>query len=88
MPFLAPLLGVRMRIAPPHGVQRFLVRAGSRAAGGAVRDLPISERTWVQEVVRDGRVLTPRGGLVLQPDDEVTLVLDVEDVPRLARLFA
>lgn len=87
MPFLAPLLGVRMRIAPPHGVQRFLVRAGSRAAGGAVRDLPISERTWVQEVVRDGRVLTPRGGLVLQPDDEVTLVLDVEDVPRLARLF-
>ena len=88
MPFVAPRLHVPMRAAPPHGIQRFEVAAGSRAAGEAVRGLPISERAWVHEVVRDGSVIDPRGGLVLEPGDEVAIVVDVEDVRRLARLFA
>jgi potassium/hydrogen antiporter len=87
MPFLAPLLGIPMRIAPPHSVQRFRVQPGSRASGVSIRDLPISERTWVQEVVRDGRALRARGGLVLEAGDDVALVVDVDDVPRLQRLF-
>jgi Trk K+ transport system NAD-binding subunit len=88
MPFLAPRLGVPMRAAPPGGTQRFRVAEGSRAAGEPVRTLPLSERTWVQEVRRDGAPLGPRGSLVLEPGDEVTLVLDVEDARRIERLFA
>jgi len=88
MPYLAPRLGVPMRVAVRHGVQRFRVAAGARAAGERVRALPISERTWVQEVVRDGAVLEAHGGLVLEPGDEVALILDVEDARRLERLFS
>jgi cell volume regulation protein A len=88
MPFVAPRLRVPMRVAPRHGVQRFVVAAGSRAAGEPLRALPLSERTWVEEVVRDGRVMAPNDGLVLAAGDEVTLVLDVEDTRKLERLFS
>jgi cell volume regulation protein A len=88
MPFLAPRLGVPMRAAPPHGIQRFRVAEGSRAAGESVRTLPVSDRTWVQEVLRAGAAVPPRGGLVLEPGDEVALVLDAEDAQRIERLFA
>lgn len=87
IPFVAPRLGVPMRIADPGGVVRFLVTAGSHASGQALRDLPLSERTWVQEVVRSKKRVPVRGSTVLQPGDEVELVLDVGDVGRLARLF-
>jgi cell volume regulation protein A len=88
MPFLASRLRVPMRVAPPHGVQRFVVSPGSRAAGETIRTLPMSERAWVQGVVRDGAALPPSGPLVLEPGDEVALVLDVEDARRLERLFS
>ncbi len=88
MPFLAPRLGVPMRVAEPHGVRRFVVAPGSRVAGEAVRSLPVGERTWIEGVLRDGRAVPVRGSLVLQPGDEVSLILDLEDAARLERIFA
>ena len=87
MPFVAPLLGIPMRAAPSHGVQRLKVAADSRVAGQSIRSLPLSEHTWVHEVLRSGSVLDPSGALVLQPGDEVALILDVEDARSLERLF-
>jgi len=88
MPFLAPRLRIPMRSAPMRGIQRFVVQVGSRAAGESLRAIPISERAWVQEVVRDGLVLQPHGGFVLEPGDEVALVLEVDDARRLERIFS
>lgn len=88
MPFLAPVLGVPMRVAPLRGIHRIQVAAGSRAEGELLRSLPVSERSWVQEVVRDGRTLQPSGSLALEAGDEVALIVDVEDAPRLDRLFS
>jgi len=87
IPFIAPRLGVPMRIAEPRGIQRCTVAPGSRAAGEAIRDLPLGERTWIDAVVRDGAFLPPHGGLVLEPGDEVALITDVEDAVRLTRIF-
>lgn len=87
IPFLAPRLRVPMRVAQPRGVQRCTVHPGSRAAGEPIRNLPLSERTWIDAVVRDGRPLRVRGDLVLEPGDEVAIVADVEDAVRLARIF-
>ena len=88
IPLVAPRLGVPMRTAEPEGVHRVIVVRGSRAAGQAIRDLPLSERTLVQAVIREREPVRARGGTVLQPGDEVDLLLDVSDVERLDRVFS
>jgi cell volume regulation protein A len=88
VPIVAPLLRVPMRRREPRGLHRFVVAAGSRAAGQAIRELPLGERTWIQEVVRDGRTLDPRGSVLLEPGDEVlTIVSDAGDAAGVGRIF-
>jgi cell volume regulation protein A len=87
MPFVAPVFGVHMREASLRGIHRVRVASGSRADGELLRSLPVSERSWVWEVVRDGEMLTPSGSLALEAGDEVALIVDVDDAPRLDRLF-
>jgi potassium/hydrogen antiporter len=89
VPFVAPLLRVPMRQRGPRGLQRFVVAYGSRAAGHAIRELPLGERTWIQEVVRDGSTVVPRGSVVLRPGDEVVAVVsDAGDAAGVGRIFA
>ena len=89
VPFVAPLLRVPMRQREPRGLQRFVVADGSRAAGHPIRELPLGERTWIQEVVRDGLTLEARGSVVLEPGDEVlTVVSDAGDAAGVGRIFA
>jgi cell volume regulation protein A len=88
VPFVAPLLRVPMRLREPRGLQRFVVGEDSRAAGRAVRDLPLGERTWVQEIVRDGEQLDARGRVVLVPGDEVVAVVsEAGDAASVRRIF-
>jgi cell volume regulation protein A len=88
VPLVAPLLSVPMRLREPRGLQRFVVSPGSRAAGRAIRDLPLGERTWVQEVVRGGKPLATRGRVVLEPGDEVVAVVsEAGDAAFVRRIF-
>jgi cell volume regulation protein A len=87
IPFVAPRLGVPMRLADPHGVARMRISPDSRAAGRAIEDLPLAERTWIEAVERDGRILPAYGSTVLQGGDSVRLVTEVGDVDALRRLF-
>jgi cell volume regulation protein A len=79
-------VSVRLR-SEPHGVQRFLVAAGARASGVAIRDLPISERTWISLVVRGGAPVQARGDTVLAPGDELLVLAEGADERALRRLF-
>ena len=88
LPLLAPRLGVPMHDIPAHGTRQFAVAPGSRAAGAPIRDLPLSKNAWVAAVVRKGAELPVHGRLTLEPADHVMLVLDVEDMAALERLFA
>ena len=63
-------------VRPEPAARRFRVASGSRAAGAALRELPLGNRTWVTDLVRDGRRVTPRGRDVLQPGDDVVIVYD------------
>jgi cell volume regulation protein A len=87
IPLLARPLGVPMRIAEPRGRTRLRVGAGSHAEGRAVRDLPLAERTWVEALRRDGAELNVRGSTVVCPDDELTVIADLDDLDALRRLF-
>jgi cell volume regulation protein A len=79
---------VSMRVErEPHGLQHFIVGEHARAAGKTVRDLPISEGTWLTLVVHGGEAVQPRGSYVLHPKDEVLVLSDPADEPALRRLF-
>ena len=79
-------LSIRLR-AEPHGVQRYVVARGSRAAGEAIRDLPLGEHSWVSLVVRDDEPRQARGSHVFAPGDEVLVLSEESDASALRRLF-
>jgi cell volume regulation protein A len=100
IPFVAARLGIPMRLVQPEpwdlsirlrrepqGVQRFVVARGSRAAGEAIRDLPLGDHTWVTLVVRDDKPQQARGSHVFEPGDEVVVLSDDADATALHRLF-
>jgi len=100
MPFAARRLGVPMREVEPEPwdlsirlrtepriVRRFVVAAGSRAAGETIRELPIGERAWISLIIRDGEPEQPRGSTVLEAGDELLVLTESEDARGLRRLF-
>jgi potassium/hydrogen antiporter len=87
IPFVAPRLGVPMRLAEPHSVARFRVHEGSRAVGRTLGELPLAEHTWVDAVVHDGRTRPARGSTVIEAGDTLRVITDLGDVEALRRLF-
>ncbi len=62
------------------------VAEGSHAAGVTVGELGLPDGSLVISILRDGKGFVPRGDAVMEPGDEVLLVLDVgleEDVTGL-----
>jgi cell volume regulation protein A len=101
VPFVARVLDISMRDRPslpwelsvrlgdePQPAQEFEVSASSRAAGRAIRDLPLGEHAWVTLVVRDGVATRPGGSLELRAGDRVLLLAEADDLEPLTRLFA
>jgi potassium/hydrogen antiporter len=100
IPFAAKRLGVPMRLvepepwsisiglrAEPHGVQRFVVRPGSRADGTEIRKLPIGDEAWISLVIRGGAPAQARGSTRLRPGDEVLLLAPPVDEHALRLVF-
>jgi trk system potassium uptake protein TrkA len=61
---------------------------GSPAVGAAIKDLRLPEECVIAAIIRDGKMVLPRGVTVLQAGDEVLAVVDAEGLERLATLFA
>jgi cell volume regulation protein A len=100
IPWAAARLGVPMRdVEPepwdvsirlrsePRDLRRFVVSEGARATGRPIRDLPLSERAWISLVVRDGEPTQARGSTVLQPGDEVLVLVDADAATAVGRLL-
>ena len=79
-------VSIRLR-REPHDLRRFVVAAGSRAAGQALSEIPFSDSAWVSLIVREGEPVSARGSTVLEPGDLVVVVADPPDHPKLQRLF-
>jgi cell volume regulation protein A len=79
-------IGVRLR-HEPEGLRRFEVARGSPADGMAISELPVGESAWVTMVLRGGRLVSARGSAVLEPGDEVLVVLDREADTNLGAVF-
>jgi cell volume regulation protein A len=79
-------LSIRLR-NEPHDARHFVVGPSARAIGQTIRDLPLTENTWISFVVSEGEARQARGSYVLQEGDEVIALADQRDLPALRRLF-
>jgi trk system potassium uptake protein TrkA len=60
---------------------------GSKIAGRALKELDLPSTCVVAAVIRAGKVVTPRGNLVFQEEDEVLAVVDNSSKGALRKLF-
>jgi trk system potassium uptake protein len=63
------------------------VHPDSEAAGKSIMQIPLPAESVVAAVIRKGKLLVPRGGLVLQPGDEVLAVVHSASLSMLSALL-
>lgn len=61
---------------------------GSGLLGIPLKDLPLPQNCTIAAVIRDGKVITPRGNMVFLAGDEVLAVVDKAALERLRALLA
>lgn len=61
---------------------------GARAVGVAIKDLGLPAECVIAAVIRQGKMVMPRGPLTLEEGDEVLAVTDHDGAGRLAELFS
>jgi trk system potassium uptake protein TrkA len=60
---------------------------GAPAVGIAIKDLQLPEECIIAAIIRNGKVVLPRGTSTLEVGDEVLAVVDHEGADKLAALF-
>lgn len=63
------------------------IPAGAPAVGVAIKDLKLPEECIIAAIIRNGKVVLPRGVSVLEVGDEVLAVVDAEGTETLAALL-
>jgi trk system potassium uptake protein TrkA len=64
-----------------------IIAPGAKAAGVALKDLPIPTNCVIAAVIRNEKIVTPRGLLVFEVGDEVLAVVDSSGAIELAKLL-
>ncbi len=60
---------------------------GSRMLGAPLKDLPLPETCVIASVIRQGKVLIPRGNMLFEVGDEVLAVAQNDSLTELKHLF-
>ncbi|MBO5438616.1 MAG: hypothetical protein J6A23_13220, partial [Thermoguttaceae bacterium] len=68
-------------------VYEFFITEDSPAAGQAIKDLDLPENVLVYLIRRDGLFILPRGGTVIQPEDDVLLMMEPHIASRIESVF-
>ncbi|MFM8322374.1 MAG: potassium channel family protein [Chloroflexota bacterium] len=61
---------------------------GAPAVGVALKDLQLKDETVIAAIIRNGKVIVPRGLTTFEVDDEVLAVTGHEGLERLRELFS
>jgi trk system potassium uptake protein TrkA len=64
------------------------IPAQARAVGTAIQNLELPDQCVIAAVIRDGKMIVPRGSTTLEAGDEVLAITDRQGVDRLASLFS
>jgi trk system potassium uptake protein TrkA len=85
-------LGDMMTLLKLRRVEYSLVEekipANARAIGIAIKDLDLPANCVIAAIIRNGKVVMPRGLTTIEAGDEVLAVTDVSGAEQLADLFA
>lgn len=63
------------------------VHPKSAVSGKAIREMALPAESVIAAVIRGGKLLVPRGDLVLQAGDEVLAVVHADEIPKLSALL-
>lgn len=63
------------------------IPTGAPAVGVAIKDLQLPEECIIAAIIRDGKMVLPRGISVLEAGDEILAVVDPDGSEKLANLF-
>jgi trk system potassium uptake protein len=64
------------------------IPTGAPALGISIKDLALPESCVIAAIIRDGKVIVPRGITVFEVEDEVLAVTDRVGAEKLAQLFS
>lgn len=64
------------------------IPAGAPALGISIKDLDLPESCVIAAIIRQGKVIVPRGTTTFQLEDEILAVTDRVGAEKLARLFS
>lgn len=59
----------------------------SPLVGTPIREVKLPNGVLIGSIVRDGKVITPRGNTIVQPDDHVVLFAAAESVRKVEKMF-
>lgn len=60
----------------------------AKALGTAIKDIKFPENCVIAAIIRNGKIIVPRGTTLFEVDDEVLAVTDEDGAKQLADLFA
>jgi trk system potassium uptake protein TrkA len=64
------------------------IPTGNRVIGTAIKDMNLPENCIIAAIIRQGKVVLPRGITTLEANDEVLAITDNQGAEQLATLFA
>lgn len=64
------------------------IPAGAKAIGVAIKDLDLPDSCVIAAIIRDGKVIVPRGVTTFQIEDEVLAITDISGAEKLSNLFS
>jgi len=64
------------------------IPAGAPAVGKAIMDMKLPDNCVIAAIIRQGKVIVPRGLTTLQAEDEVLAITDSAGAEQLVTLFA
>lgn len=70
-----------------YSLVEVVIPPGVKAAGEAIKDLPLPETCVIVAIIRKGKMIMPRGATVFEIGDEVMAITDSSGAEQLAELF-
>jgi trk system potassium uptake protein TrkA len=84
-------LGEMMTLAKLHRGQysliEMIVSPVAAVVGTAIKDLQLPEQCIIAAIIRDGKMVVPRGGIKFNAGDEVLVITDTVGAEELVELF-
>ncbi len=70
-----------------YALVEVVIQPGAKAAGAAIKDLPLPDQCVIAAIIRKGSMILPRGVTTIEVGDEVLAITDNMGEEQLAELF-